>query len=602
MKEQKEYNIFSNYIYALKMAKQSSKLLFWIIIGTGIIGVVLTLIQVYLPKMVLSLVEKKVSTKVFVTYIIVVGIMIIFLYVARNVSWQSFDTLYKKTNGFLNKKRMNKIYETDFKNMESPDFLDCVQKAKNALNYGFGFHGILYESRNLISQIMVVIISVVILGTKNIIVMFSICILSVVTSKVLSYTTKIDKKKFTDFMSPTYRKIGYLERTTKNFDFAKDIRIFSMQKIFTKEFENVNETFVKNNLTHHNRWILCNFSMESVVLIQKIMMYVWLVYMVIMQNMLISDFVLYIGLVTALTDAIGFLLWIFSNIKLNTFMINDYRNLIEWKEEKNTYQKNDSCERIKLESYEFKFENVSFKYPGQENYILKNINLTISDGMKLAIVGVNGAGKTTFIKLLLRLYEPNEGRILLNGEDVRTYNREQYFKFFAPVFQNVECFAMPIYQNISFKNQEKTDMKKIEQVLKQSGLKEKIDMYKKGVFTNLLKIFDKKGIDLSGGERQKLAMARALYKGGDVVILDEPTAALDALAEDRMYRQFKEITNNRTCLFISHRLGSTQFCDNIVLFENGQIVEEGTHEELLKKDGKYAYMYNIQSQYYKEEY
>ena len=200
MKEQKEYNIFSNYIYALKMAKQSSKLLFWIIIGTGIIGVVLTLIQVYLPKMVLSLVEKKVSTKVFVTYIIVVGIMIIFLYVARNVSWQSFDTLYKKTNGFLNKKRMNKIYETDFKNMESPDFLDCVQKAKNALNYGFGFHGILYESRNLISQIMVVIISVVILGTKNIIVMFSICILSVVTSKVLSYTTKIDKKKFTDFM------------------------------------------------------------------------------------------------------------------------------------------------------------------------------------------------------------------------------------------------------------------------------------------------------------------------------------------------------------------------------------------------------------------
>lgn len=601
MEKKKEYSLLNNCVYALKMAKESSNLLVWIILNTGVIGVVLTLIQIYMPKIVLSLVEHNASTKVFLIYITGTGILIIFLYIARNASWQCFDTLYKKTNGYLNKKRMNKIYETDFKNMESPDFLDCVQKAKNALNYGFGFHGILYESRNLISQGMVVIISAVILGAKNIIVMLSICFLSMGTSKVLTYVTKRDKEKFTDFMAPTYRKIGYLERTTKNFDFAKDIRIFGMQKIFSKEFDKVNDIFVKNNLTHHNRWILCNFSMESIVLVQKIMMYSWLVYMVIKKNMMISDFILYIGLVTALTDAIGFLLWIFSNIKLNTFMINDYRNLIEWKEENNIYQENDSCEKIKLNSYEFKFENVSFKYPGQDNYILKGINLTIKDGMKLAVVGVNGAGKTTFIKLLLRLYEPNEGRILLNGVDIRKYNRKQYFKFFAPVFQNVECFAMPVYQNISFKNKDNTVMNKIEKVLEQSGLKEKIDMYKNGVDTNLLKIFDKQGIDLSGGERQKLAMARALYKDGDVVILDEPTAALDALAEDRMYRQFKEVTNNRTCLFISHRLGSTQFCDNIVLFENGEIVEEGTHEELLKKDGKYAYMYNIQSQYYKEE-
>lgn len=253
-----------------------------------------------------------------------------------------------------------------------------------------------------------------------------------------------------------------------------------------------------------------------------------------------------------------------------------------------------------IDEMKFKFENVSFKYPGHDEYVIKNINLTIEAGEKLAVVGVNGAGKTTFIKLIMRLYEPNEGRILLNGVDIREYNRKEYFRLFSPVFQNVECFALPIFQNISFASEENTDMKKIDEVLEKSRLKEKVYSYENGVHTNLLKILDKEGIDLSGGEKQRLAMARALYKDGKMVILDEPTAALDALAEDKMYREFEEMVRNRTAIFISHRLGSTRFCDKIVMFEDGQIVEEGTHDDLMKKDGKYAYMFRIQSQYYKE--
>ena len=201
----------------------------------------------------------------------------------------------------------------------------------------------------------------------------------------------------------------------------------------------------------------------------------------------------------------------------------------------------------------------------------------------------------------MKLYEPNEGRILLNGVDIKEYNREEYFKLFSPIFQNVECFAMPIYQNISFAEEENTDMDKVNAVLEQSGLKVKIDSYEKGVHTNLLKIFDKEGIDLSGGEKQRLAMARALYKGGKVVILDEPTAALDALAEDKMYREFEKMIQGKTAVFISHRLGSTRFCDKIAMFENGKVVEEGTHDELMAKNGKYAYMFQIQSQYYEEK-
>lgn len=201
----------------------------------------------------------------------------------------------------------------------------------------------------------------------------------------------------------------------------------------------------------------------------------------------------------------------------------------------------------------------------------------------------------------MKLYNPTEGRILLNGVDIREYDREEYFKKFAPVFQNVECFALPIYENVSFKPKEETDMDKVNWALEKSGLMEKINMYENGVDSNLLKIFDEKGIDLSGGEKQRLAMARALYKNGEIIILDEPTAALDALAEDRMYRNFKEMVNDKIAIFISHRLGSTKFCDQIVMFKDGRIIEQGTHKELLEKNGEYAYMYNIQSSYYQEE-
>ena len=431
--------------------------------------------------------------------------------------------------------------------------------------------------------------------------MFFIFTLSIVISKILSWMTKRDKEKFSDFMVPTYRKITYLANTTKNFDFAKDIRIFHMAGIFETEFEKVNRFFMKHNMKHHNRWILCNFGMESFVMIQKIMMYLWLIYSVVYRRMLISDFVLYIGLVTSLTSAISYLLWIYSNIKGNILMVNDYRKLMDWKEDKDTEIICKSIDEVDLNSVEFEFVNVSFKYPGHDDYILKNINIKIKSRMKLAIVGENGAGKTTFVKLILRLYEPNEGDILLNGINIRKFDKNEYFKIFAAVFQNIECFALPLYQNISFKNKEETDFEMIDKALNRSGLSKKINMYEKGVYTNLLKIFSKKGIDLSGGEKQKLAMARALYKDGNVIILDEPTAALDALAEDRMYRKFKKMTENKTCLFISHRLGSTQFCDNIAMFDNGRIVEEGSHEELMKLNGKYAHMFKIQSQYYIEE-
>lgn len=602
MEKQKTYGFLNNFIYALNIERKSNLRLLAITLIKPIGDIVGTLLNSYAPKYVLSFIENDLPLKTIIIYTIVICLIMLIFDIISTTCYNSFEFEYRKTEGYVEKKRMDKLFHTDFKNMESPDFLDYVQRAKTALNRGNGFHGVLYQSRNFIAQGTLMILSAALIGIQNLLMMIIFIVISFGIVKISSFFTKIDKIKFSDAMAPTWRKMNYLESTTKNFDFAKDIRLFNMSNAFANQLSGVNETYKELNRKHHNRMVLWEVSLGSVLLIQKLLMYTWLVYNVVTGAYQISDFVLYVGLVTTFHNSVGYVNWIYSSMRTNSLMINDYRNFVDWKEDKETADEKDGhITDINLNKFEFRFENVSFKYPGHDNYVLKNVNLTIKDGAKLAVVGVNGAGKTTFIKLMMKLYEPSEGRILLNGIDIKEYNREEYFKLFSPVFQNVESFAMPIYQNISFAEEDKTDMNKINKVLEQSGLSEKINSYEKGVHTNLLKIFDKEGIDLSGGEKQRLAMARALYKDGKVVILDEPTAALDALAEDRMYREFENMIKGKTAIFISHRLGSTRFCDKIAMFEDGMIVEEGTHEELMEKNGKYAYMFGIQSQYYEEK-
>lgn len=602
MEKQKTYGFLNNFIYALNIERKSNLRLLAITLIKPIGDIVGTLLNSYAPKYVLSFIEDDLPFNTIIMYTVIICLIMMILDVISTTCYNSFEFEYRKTEGYVEKKRMDKLFHTDLKNMESPDFLDYAQRAKTALNRGKGFHGVLYQSRNFIAQGTLMILSAALIGIQNLLMMIIFIVISFGIVKISSFFTKRDKIKFSDAMAPTWRKMNYLESTTKNFDFAKDIRLFNMSNAFFNQLSGVNETYKELNRKHHNRMVLWEVSLGSVLIVQKILMYTWLVYNVVTGAYQISDFVLYDGLVSTFHASVGYVNWIYSDMRTNSLMINDYRNFVDWKEDRETADEKDGhITEINLDKFEFRFENVSFKYPGHDNYVLKNVNLTIKNGAKLAVVGVNGAGKTTFIKLMMKLYEPSEGRILLNDVDIKEYNREEYFKLFSPVFQNVECFAMPIYQNISFAEVDKTDMNKINEVLEQSGLSEKINSYEKGIHTNLLKIFDKEGIDLSGGEKQRLAMARALYKDGKVIILDEPTAALDALAEDRMYREFENMIHGKTAVFISHRLGSTRFCDKIAMFEDGTIVEEGTHEELMAKNGKYAYMFGIQSQYYDEK-
>lgn len=248
--------------------------------------------------------------------------------------------------------------------------------------------------------------------------------------------------------------------------------------------------------------------------------------------------------------------------------------------------------------FEIEFNNVSFKYPKSDIYALKQINLKISNGEKFAVVGRNGSGKTTFIKLLCRLYDVDEGEILINGINIKEYTRDSLNKLYSIVFQDYKILSLTVADNISANDECDKDM--LNSALDKANIKDRIEAMPQKEKTYLYKDLDKSGVEISGGEAQKLALARALYKDSPIVILDEPTAALDPIAENEIYSRFNSFVENKTAIYISHRLSSCAFCDRIAVFDNAELVETGTHNELISANGRYAELWNAQASYYLE--
>ena len=305
----------------------------------------------------------------------------------------------------------------------------------------------------------------------------------------------------------------------------------------------------------------------------------------------------YVGAATAMAGSIFELTSLFGNLKTNTgyldttFRFLDIPNAM--------YQGSLTTEKRSDRQYEVEFRNVSFKYPGAENWALKNVSMRFQVGKRLAIVGENGSGKTTFIKLLCRLYDPQEGQILLNGIDIRKYNYRDYMDVFSIVFQDFQLLSQPLGDNVA--GSVTYDEAKVRRALIDAGFGERLKTLPDGLNTQLYKDFTENGVEISGGEAQKIAIARALYKDAPFIILDEPTAALDPIAEAEIYAKFNDIAGDKTAIYISHRLSSCKFCDEIAVFHEGAIIQQGTHAELLGEEhGKYAELWNAQAQYYTE--
>lgn len=281
----------------------------------------------------------------------------------------------------------------------------------------------------------------------------------------------------------------------------------------------------------------------------------------------------------------------------NTYL-NSFSEYLEIPSEK--YDGTLPVEKRLDNEYELEFRDVSFRYPGGGQMALEHVSFRLRTGGRLAIVGANGAGKTTFIKLLCRLYDPTEGEILLNGINIKKYDYDEYIGLFSVVFQDYKIFSFPVAENVSASQD--FDEEKVRKSLKEAGLYERVTEMKNGIHTKLLKDQQEdgeEGLEISGGEKQKLALARALYRDAPVVILDEPTSALDPIAEQDIYQRFNSMVQDKTAIFISHRMSSCRFCDTVIVFDGGRIVQTGSHDELLRdKEGIYRRMWEAQAQYY----
>lgn len=391
-------------------------------------------------------------------------------------------------------------------------------------------------------------------------------------------------------------ELYYLYRKCLDNKIGKDVRIYKMQKWFSDKFSFLREKIMfYNNKNQTN-----NFKAQSIGFLAGIfrdaICYGYLVYRV-TKGLSISDFVLYLGVIGGLNIWIKNIFEHYASFAENIIIVDNLRTFLE-KQELGEGQYELTIPKAK--NYTYVFENISFSYE-DGSPLFENLNLTIKGGEKIALVGANGAGKTTLVKLMSGLYKPKSGRILINGVDISKVNPKEVLKLTGIVFQDTKVFPESIEKNISCKLEEDSDKNLINKSLKGANFYETVENMDLKEKTILTKNLEQSGVELSGGQYQKLMLARALYKNAEVLILDEPTAALDPLAEADMYLRYNEFTKGKTSLFISHRLSSTQFCDRVIFLEKGKIKQDGSHEKLIKEEGPYREMFLAQAHYYQEE-
>lgn len=396
------------------------------------------------------------------------------------------------------------------------------------------------------------------------------------------------------------RVFGYFSSASSNRARMADMRFYKQQDIAEYYLENNNAFSMKSTFAQYAKGpmglLIALSSCVSAFL-------TGLIYLLVCIKAWAGAFGLgtatqYIGSVTSFFGGFSELMKCIGVMRINSSFLDTVFELLDTP---NTmYQGSLTTEKRSDIQYDVEFRDVSFKYPGSEAYALRHVNMKFKVGSRLAVVGINGSGKTTFIKLLCRLYDPTEGEILLNGIDIRKYRYDDYMKIFSVVFQDFQLLALPLGQNVAAS--QTYDAARVLDCLNKAGFGEKLAKMPHGLDTYLYKSVDTEGVDVSGGEAQKIAIARALYKDSPFIILDEPTAALDPIAEAEIYSKFDEIAGDKTAVYISHRLSSCKFCDEIAVFDSGSVIQQGTHSDLLADEsGKYFELWNAQAQYYKKD-
>lgn len=482
---------------------------------------------------------------------------------------------------------------TDYKNIESPHGREKNKRAMEFYrSYYSGSSDFLDSCNQFCVCIVGIITSLALIYKINMIMILIILATCVCEFFLLKFLNKKEKKTKNE-RSKIFVRFDYYYNLCRDFSAAKDIRLYGFTDYFMLavakiiyELEAVNQKFARQNIKVGGTRALLN-------LLRELVAYVYLTYLVCSSRLSVSDFIFYFGIITGFSNWIMNAVYQYSNLERCCNDCAAFREFVESKDE------NDNKPDIDFKGIEsIEFQNVSFKYQSAEKSTINNMSFKVNKGENIAIVGENGAGKTTAVKLLCGLYYPTSGEIFINGKSNRDFSGNSYFNLFSAVFQDYYFMPMTIAENICATSN--YDKEKLFAAFEKAGISNKINGLPNKEKSYMIKDVYKDAVDFSGGEKQKLLLAKAIYKNAPVLILDEPTAALDPIAENELYLKYNEITSNKISFFISHRLSSTRFCDRILFIKGGRIAESGTHEELMALKGLYYRMYQIQSYYYKE--
>ena len=494
---------------------------------------------------------------------------------------------------------MRKAQSLDLASFDIPAFYEKLENANREA--GVRPVSILSATVSIISHAITLVSYFVLLSTAA--PLAAVCIIAVsLPSAIINFTFRKKQFNYIRRRSKDRRQMNYYADTAVNKDLAKEIRLFGLSDLFVEKYNSVFDRYfkgLKKLILAENMWYIAIRILYCVVNFGFFLLFAWRVFI---GEYMIGDYNTYTTTLTGISSAIGSLIATSASIYEGTLFID---NLISFMNEKRALStvKDTPAEICFGKPHTIRFENVSFSYPGSDVKVLKNLNFTINAGESVTLVGLNGAGKTTLIKLLTRLYDPTEGTILLDGKDIREYAPESLYRVFGIIFQDFGKYAFDVSQNIRFGDIEKEGSEeslneRVKESAKNAGAAEFIERLPETYNTPLTRIFNDDGIELSIGQWQKLCIARAFYSGNDIMILDEPTASLDPMAEQEIFNEFDRLRKDKTTIFVSHRLSSATTADNILVLEYGELIEQGNHAALMKKKGRYYELFSTQAKRY----
>lgn len=596
MKVIKDYMVKLGFVF--KEIFRAGPSVFFLSVGSMIIAGVSPVLITYLTAELIKRLGQNIGTNSQEAYVKVVGAFVVmFLLVVISYATESVKTVICAVAGLKLSHNIENIVADKFQNIkqeriDNPEFLDLHSNTLNRCGS---------EPLNLMESLFSTVANVIsLMGYVVIIAKYNLIALLVIiifTLPIIVFKRKYQGLTFRFYNERTMqlrRIMYYLELLTEP-EYANEVRGYRLHDYISNERKSLFRDFIKGNTKIAGKEIAVSLSTSLLSMIGSILVGIWLVQKTIAGTITVSEFYLLItAIMTLATDLMALSDQIASNSK--SMMFINY--IFNYMEEPNVIE----SKALKIEEktiHDICFENVSFKYTGSKNYVLKNINVHFNTSETVCLVGENGSGKSTFVKLLLRIYDPTEGRVLLDGIDLKEYDINDLRKFYGVLFQDYVKFSDSVHNCIGFGNiEELQNSEGIAEAARLTGADVFIADYKDGYETNLSKMFFNDAIEPSGGQWQKLAISRAVYSDAQVLVLDEPTAALDPKSEVKMFDTFKKISELKSTLIISHRMYITKLADKIILLENGELVEEGSFEDLIKLKKEFYSMYKIQSDSY----